>query len=149
MKEELKPYDYEDLGYPTDAERELPKAEVRRIICERKEAKWIDLMQRKGVPLHSCQTCRRTVTDRHRCFNTGLRIPHRTDTPYQKTELIAQAGPRGSVKMQLQTVIDPHALLREAQRVQGFLDDGHQYEPNAQGESHLCQTDLRVHPERR
>ena len=49
MKEELKQYDFEDLGYPTDAERELPKVEIRRIIRERKEAKWLDLMRQKGL----------------------------------------------------------------------------------------------------
>eukprot|EP01069_Polyplicarium_translucidae_P011336 Polyplicarium_translucidae@DN3832_c0_g1_i1.p2 len=51
------PADFWELGRLSEAEKDLPRPEIRRIIRERRTGEWVRRMRQKGVPLFKCSVC--------------------------------------------------------------------------------------------
>lgn len=120
-REELRRHDYEELGDLTEAEKELPKHEIRKIISRRREQCWRQRMIDSGRKLHQCQVCRKYILDdaQHTCFDTGTRLEDKGKSrPYQHRQLVVQKTGGNAVSLKPVTIVDPQAVETEFQRLE-------------------------------
>lgn len=101
----------------TPEQKALPKTEVRKILRAKRDLLWRMRMADRNIETHQCDVCQRFVTDRHRCFSTGMRVPGKSDTAYQKSTLVVQQTGKGPVHIKTVPVVSPEAMEKEYQKL--------------------------------
>lgn len=113
-RENLSRFDFEELGQLTEEQKLLPKAEVRRILRDRKNDTWVASMKAQGVPLHQCEVCQQLTTSNHRCMAT--RWMTEGQRGLRKGLVITQTG-TGPIKLQEKQLIDQEQLNKEYEEI--------------------------------
>jgi hypothetical protein len=110
-----------DLGWMTEQQKEYPRAEIRRIISERKHDNWIQAMKRRNVPLRFCDVCQQLVTDPHQCMRTKWAIdtPRGKGSAAVKKEVIVTESGQG-VHVRQQQRVDAEQLEREYTKIRAL-----------------------------
>jgi len=108
---DLRRCDYVPLGELTEAEKLLPRREVKRIIRNKRHAAWVQSMHDQGIPLHICDICHDVATDRHQCMKTKWLTEGRKKDAIAKG-IVISSTPAG-VRLKTQTLINEDQLQRE------------------------------------
>lgn len=113
----LHKYDFEDLGELTTEEKSLPRAQIRRIIRDRKTALWVKRMTEQGREVTKCEGCGSLYTKDsvHQCLVT----PWKTTTTREgrgKGVVITQTD--GALLLKQRPFIDEDKLQKANARLQ-------------------------------
>lgn len=112
-KLELNPFDFDSLGSLTAEEQNMSKRDVKSIIRERKNKKWIENMKARGVPLHFCEICQELGTDKHRCLVTRFGSGNADG----RKSLVIKQTSSGAIKMSEKQLLDQNKLNEEFKKI--------------------------------
>jgi hypothetical protein len=106
---------YFDLGELSTEEKELPVSEIKKIIRDRRQERWVQKMKDQGIPLHFCEVCQQLGTHQHRCMATKFRTGN-TKHPFQKGIVLSQRS-GGNVVLRETKTVDPERLQQEYDKI--------------------------------
>jgi hypothetical protein len=119
--EELRTADYDPLGELTDAQKELPRRQIRNIITRRKNEIWAENMRGQGIQVLKCPSCHRLHTGDHHCLVTRWTDPSPNRSSPARHVVISQT-PQG-IQLRTTAIIDDQKILQEYERVKALKEE--------------------------